>query len=63
MLCENCSEQIIQPFRSGQRFRCQACSDEWFAAERKEAVEWYRACGMRPARPKQFADEQREGQR
>lgn len=49
MTCEYCGKAILQPARTEQRFCCETCSDEWFAAERREAVEWYRACGMRPA--------------
>jgi hypothetical protein len=51
--CEYCNRLIIHPFRGGQRFCCEACSDAWFAAERREAVEWYRACGLRPTTPQQ----------
>jgi hypothetical protein len=32
-----------------QRFCSRVCSDAWYQGERREAVEWYRACGMRPA--------------
>jgi hypothetical protein len=48
MTFEYCGQEIIQPVRGQQRFCCETCSDEWFAAERREAVEWFRACGMRP---------------
>lgn len=46
--CEYCQEQIIRPSRTAQRFCCTACSENWHMAERREAVAWYRACGMRP---------------
>jgi hypothetical protein len=49
--CEYCNREISRRFRVVQRFCCEACSDAWFAAERKEAVEWFRACGMRPTTP------------
>jgi hypothetical protein len=31
-----------------QRFCCRACGDEWFMAERRQAVAWFRGLGMRP---------------
>jgi hypothetical protein len=27
--CEYCNRKIIHPFRGGQRFCCEACSDAW----------------------------------
>jgi hypothetical protein len=45
--CEYCLEQIIRPSRTAQRFCCSACSENWHMAERREAVAWYRACGLR----------------
>ena len=32
-----------------QRYCCRACSDEYFCAERRQAVEYFRAQGMKPA--------------
>jgi hypothetical protein len=46
--CEYCQEPITHPFRGGQRFCSRACSDQWFDLERKEAVAFYRAAGLRP---------------
>lgn len=43
--CENCGIPVI-PYMSRQRFCCRACSDEWFQAERRQAIEWFRAAGM-----------------
>jgi hypothetical protein len=47
MTCEYCGGPMTR-YLPSQRFCCRVCSDEWFAAERREAVEWFRACGMRP---------------
>jgi hypothetical protein len=44
MKCQNCTEDFT-PYMAGQRFCCRSCSDEWFAAERRQAVEWFRAEG------------------
>jgi uncharacterized Zn ribbon protein len=43
--CENCHKAMTYQ-RSTAPFYCRACSDEWFAAERKQAVEWFRASGI-----------------
>ena len=53
MNCEFCSKPILHPFRSQQRFCCAACSEDFYLAERREAVAWYRACGLRPTTPQQ----------
>jgi hypothetical protein len=45
--CENCGGEMI-PYHSVARFCSRRCSDAWFCAERREAVKWYRAAGMRP---------------
>jgi hypothetical protein len=53
------------PHQSSQRFCNRACSDEWHQAERREAVEWFRACGMRPQTKhgmEEMADETRNAQ-
>ena len=48
MKCENCGGPINTPHLYEQRFCSHACGDEWFMAERREAVQWYRALGMKP---------------
>jgi hypothetical protein len=47
MKCENCGKPMI-PYLSIQRFCCRACSDQWHQEERRQALQWFRACGMRP---------------
>jgi hypothetical protein len=46
--CENCGEPITPNLQGPRswRFCCRRCSDEWFAAERKQAVEWFRREGL-----------------
>jgi hypothetical protein len=39
--CDRCSEPYV-PREAKQRFCCRACSDAWFAEERREAVKHYR---------------------
>ena len=46
MICENCGGPMT-PYMQRQRFCCHACSDEWFMEERRQAVEWFRAMGMK----------------
>jgi hypothetical protein len=46
--CENCQREMV-PYHQDDRFCCRQCSDTWFQEERRQAVEWFRACGMRPA--------------
>lgn len=53
MICENCGKPILHPHLSHQRFCCIACSNDWFQAERREALDWFRACGLRPTRGEQ----------
>jgi hypothetical protein len=36
------------PYHSVGRFCCRACSDEYFQAERRQAVAYFRAQGMKP---------------
>jgi hypothetical protein len=45
-LCENCGKEV-RPNLVGRssRFCCRQCSDDWFAAERKQAVDFFRAQG------------------
>jgi hypothetical protein len=45
--CENCGGEF-KPYLSNQRFCSRICGDQFYQCERKEAVEWYRACGLRP---------------
>jgi hypothetical protein len=45
--CENCQGPMT-PYHLDQRFCWRACSDAWFQEERRQAVEWFRACGMKP---------------
>jgi DNA-directed RNA polymerase subunit RPC12/RpoP len=40
--CDRCNEPFT-PREAKQRFCCRACSDAWFANERREAVRRYRA--------------------
>jgi hypothetical protein len=47
MKCEFCGEDF-KPFLPSQRFCCRDCSDEWFRQERREAIDWFRECGMKP---------------
>ena len=48
MICENC-DRSMRPYLARQRFCCRACSDNWFQAERRQAIEWFRAMGMKVA--------------
>lgn len=45
-LCENCGKSLRHLYMANQRFCCRTCSDEWFQEERRQAVEWFRECGM-----------------
>jgi hypothetical protein len=45
--CQNCG-RLMTLYVSNQRFCKRECSDEFYQRERREAVSWYRACGMRP---------------
>jgi primosomal protein N' len=46
MKCENCGGPMV-PYMQRQRFCCHACSDEWFMEERRQAIQWWRAMGMK----------------
>jgi hypothetical protein len=48
--CEWCGERM-NPFFVDQKFCCRECSSNWHVAERREAIEHYRACGLRPQVP------------
>ena len=39
--CDRCSEPYV-PREAKQRFCCRACSDAWFANERRQAVQLFR---------------------
>jgi hypothetical protein len=43
--CENCQRPMV-PYHETQKFCTRACSDEWFQEERRQAIAWFRACGM-----------------
>jgi hypothetical protein len=43
----------MRPYFARQRFCCRACSDEWFQAERRQAVEWFRSMGLAVERKEQ----------
>ena len=45
--CEVCGREMIK-LHPAQRYCCRACSDEYFMAERRQAVEYFRAQGMKP---------------
>ena len=49
-VCENCGRTMV-PYMGRQRFCCRSCSDDWFTEERRQAVEWFRECGMTVQRP------------
>jgi hypothetical protein len=44
--CENCSKAFV-PYLSNQRFCSRICSDEFYQAERQQAVEWFRSMGLK----------------
>jgi hypothetical protein len=46
--CENCGKPFL-PTWTGRpsRFCCRACSDAWFAEERRQAVVFFRQQGMK----------------
>lgn len=54
--CEQCGGEF-EPREAKQRFCCRACSDEWYQAERRQAVKAFREAGLKPAKPEM---EQRE---
>ena len=57
MKCEFC-QRPMTPYHSNDRFCSRRCSDEYFMAERRQAVAYFRACGMKPATR---ADQQQMG--
>jgi hypothetical protein len=44
--CDYCGEPIQILWQGSQRFCCHEHSDAWFQEERRQAVEWFRQCGM-----------------
>jgi hypothetical protein len=54
--CEWCQREMV-PYHSVGRFCCRQCSDLWFQAERRDAVAYFRAQGMRPTLRKEDAIE------
>jgi hypothetical protein len=46
--CEACQRAMVPYHPEHQRFCSRQCSDEFYQAERREAVEWYRAMGLKP---------------
>ena len=55
--CEWCSKAFFQ-LAASQRFCCREHSDAFFAAERKQAVEYFRSQGMKPT-TREVRDERR----
>jgi hypothetical protein len=47
IICENCGRSAVR-LHPAMRFCCRGCSDEYFNAERRQAVEYFRAQGLRP---------------
>jgi hypothetical protein len=60
--CQWCNREMT-PHVEGQRFCTRDCSDQFYQAERHAAVEYFRACGMRPQTKAQQQTEQREERR
>ena len=48
--CDFCGREFRQLY-AGIRFCCRTCSDQWHAQERREAIEHFRALGLRPQVP------------
>jgi hypothetical protein len=46
--CENCQREWV-PYHGFGRFCSRVCSDHFYQAERREAVAYFRAQGMKPA--------------
>jgi hypothetical protein len=44
--CENCGAEF-KPYLSNQRFCSRICSDQFYQAERHQAVEWFRSMGLK----------------
>ena len=47
IICETCGRTSIR-LHPSQRHCCRACSDEYFNAERRQAVAYFRAMGLKP---------------
>jgi hypothetical protein len=47
IICENCGRPAIR-LHPAMRFCTRGCSDEYFMAERRQAVEYFRAQGLKP---------------
>jgi hypothetical protein len=47
IVCERCGRPAIR-LHPAMRFCCRGCSDEYFNAERRQAVEFFRSMGMKP---------------
>jgi hypothetical protein len=47
IICERCGRPAVR-LHPAMRFCTRGCSDEYFCAERRQAVEYFRAHGMRP---------------
>jgi hypothetical protein len=56
-VCEMCGEAMV-PYHGYDRFCSRVCSDRWFQEERRQAVAYFRAQGMRPQL--RNGDQQRE---
>jgi hypothetical protein len=54
-ICENCQREWV-PYHGYDRFCTRRCSDHFFQAERRQAVAYFRAQGMKP----ELRSEQRE---
>ncbi len=48
MRCEYCGEEFKPFMPSLQRFCSKDCSNEYHTQEKREAVEYFRECGMKP---------------
>jgi hypothetical protein len=57
--CEMCGRPMIR-LHPAQRYCCRACSDEYFMAERRQAVAYFRAMGLKPEL--RNGDQQKEAQ-
>jgi hypothetical protein len=47
IICENCGRSAVR-LHPAMRFCTRGCSDEYFCAERRQAVEFFRSMGMKP---------------
>jgi hypothetical protein len=57
IICETCGREATR-LHPAMRHCCRACSDEYFMAERRQAVAYFRAQGMKPELRKE--DQQRQ---